>query len=165
MGQDSGTSEVAVLMIRELEGQKASCWEMRGLLDLHLLHKEGEWSTNTLTGSVSKNSLELVGQSQKRGPRFPGNCSTKHHPQSPAGHCKQTWNKVLTYLVYLLVSRKRVWGKRGKWKRKYSNLPDHKKKKKVKKYPKLSLNNVVLLHINNDRECLWCTYAKQTQSN
>lgn len=48
MGQDSGTSEVAVFMIRELEWQKASCWEIQDLVDLHLLHKEGERSTNTL---------------------------------------------------------------------------------------------------------------------
>lgn len=46
MDQDSGTSEVAVFMIRELEWQKASCWEMWDLVDLHLLHKER--STNTL---------------------------------------------------------------------------------------------------------------------
>lgn len=48
MGQDSGTTEVAVFMIRELDWQKASCWEVWGLVDLHLLHKEGECSTNTL---------------------------------------------------------------------------------------------------------------------
>lgn len=46
MGQDSGTTEVAVFMIRELEWQKASCWEMWDLVDLHLL-QEDEGSTNT----------------------------------------------------------------------------------------------------------------------
>lgn len=47
MGQDSGTTEVAVFMIRELGWQKASCWDMWDLIDLHLLH-EDECSTNTL---------------------------------------------------------------------------------------------------------------------
>lgn len=46
MDQDSGTSEVAVFMIRELEWQKASCREMWDPVDLHLFHKE--CSTNTL---------------------------------------------------------------------------------------------------------------------
>lgn len=48
MGQDLGTTEVAVFMIRELELQKASCSKMQDLADLHLLHKDDEYSTNTL---------------------------------------------------------------------------------------------------------------------
>lgn len=48
MGSDSGTSEVAVFMIRELERRKASCWETWDLVDLHLFHKDDKRSTNTL---------------------------------------------------------------------------------------------------------------------
>lgn len=71
MGQDSGTSEVALLMIRELEGQKASCWEMRGLLDLHLLHKEGEWSINTLNKVSEQEQFGSCGSIPKEGSQIP----------------------------------------------------------------------------------------------